>query len=173
MNKERFFEYVFENVCKGLTGYFMEEELQLYRKQREDGTSSTLLGLCCTKKQFTAFLDFDVLYETYLTGTSADTIVDDVIQTGKMIANSMEDVNVNDMEGFEQVKDKIFLRLRSKERNYGPNKNIVKKELDLFIAEFYVKLEKIGERCIMYPVHEEHLEKWGKDCSVHSAPVTV
>ena len=162
MNKEQFLGFVFENVCKGLTDHFKEDELRIYREQREDGTSCTTLKLSSIEKHFSAFFDMDILYEEYLTGSEVDEIVDGVIEIGKMIATSMAKVDFNDMEDFEKVKDGICLCLRSKDNKKPRAEKQITEESEYFYTDYFVCLGKIGRDGVLHHISEEHLEKWGK-----------
>ena len=144
LNKEEFVNKLITDIKGYLPENFSDAEVTIEEFKK---LNSTIQGLIVRDKKSNtgAVLDIDKLFEMYCDGIEIDEILSYAAKIIKSTVKTNIDFNI---DNYEEVKERLFLRLINKERNKEFLENIVHREVMEDLALVYYVLVEETERGI-------------------------
>lgn len=166
MTRQEFYDHIYGRVSGELKDCYTEDGIIMKRMNPENGRAggkeaAMFLIFASADGKVSSKKNLDELYELYLTGTNMEEIIGKTVEDGRELAGLMEKVGQNRMLSFDECRDKIFIRLCSKDRKRNARSRQVGIEYEYFRADLCIDIgdERLGS--VILPVVKENLKRWG------------
>ena len=159
MTSSKFYSDITTAVQKHLGGEWIAELLPNVTKN--NGTNRVAMVLYKNEDKIRPQIYLEKYYEDYQNGKDMQDIVTEVIKMYKMAMADITPENLENLEKWDCVKDRLVLRLVSKEKNRAELINLIHEDIcDLaVIAAIVVEKSKEGVKTIR--ITYDLAEKWG------------
>lgn len=143
-----------------------EDEIYFAKKGEKYGCTGDRLFVECRhieKAKKICGLHTEELYERYCQEHNLNNIVHDCVCEIKKADETSVVCDINDLEDYEKIKGKLFIRLLSAERNGEVLKDTIYHQVgDIALVLYYLAGEKDGY-ILSTKIKKHFPEQWGKD----------
>ncbi len=143
-----------------------EEEIYFARKGELYGCTGDRLFVECRpvdKTRQVCGLHTEELYERYCQEHKLENIIHDCVREIKKARETCVICDIEDLDNYEKIKGKLFVRLLNTERNTAVLKDTIYRQVgDIALVLYYLAGEKDGY-ILSTKVKEYFLEKWRKE----------
>ena len=163
MNRKEFYEYVKDNVKEYLPASYQDAEIKLQEVVKNNGLKLTGITIPKGEQRTVPTVYLDSLYKEYVNGKDADSCVGDVADMRIEAQDKAEfiDMGVPDIFDYENMKDKLQVRICDREWNEERLADKVVTEHGDFAAYYAVNLKENEEGIGSIPVTISLMNEWG------------
>lgn len=166
MTRQEFYDYIYDHVSRELKDCYTKDGLvmkQMDTENNETEEKGTAMFLVFTSAdgKVSSMKNLDELYEMYLTGRNMEEIIGKTVEDGRELAKVMEMIGQNRMSSFDECRNRIFIRLRPKEKKRNMRSRQVSIEYEYFMADLCIDIgdDRLGS--VILPIVRENLKRWG------------
>lgn len=165
MNRKEFYDYVKDHVKEFLPESFANADIQLHEVTKQNGLTLTSVVIPVEGSNVTPNIYLDSFYQEYLAGKDPDICSGDVADLWIEKMDVDLSVNVNDFLDYENVKEKLQVRICDAEANRAWLQGKAHTLHGDFAAFYTINIQENADGIASTAVTTELLDTWGIDLS--------
>lgn len=160
MTRKEFYQSVYEKMVDRLADCYKKEEITLENAYLDDGRQVMMLMFVKEGSLYAPGFNLDEYYEQYLIQIPMEEYLFDIEKSARSHASFVANSGDYKMDSFEDVSDKIRIRLRPA-GSAQPSDGFHTVDYGLFTAQFKAEFKGENQNSLLIPIHEKLFRRWG------------
>lgn len=160
MNKNEFMNYAMENVRRYLPRSFVDAQISVGEKEKENGWKVSVLLIKRQEDISVPCIPLDDIYDDYMAGKNLVACMRRIASLRMKYDNLGFLSDLGYVKDYEEVRDKLMIKLCDPELNREWLEDKIYTVHGDFVAVYYVEIYENEEQAFNIPVSKQLMEGW-------------